>query len=302
MIEIQPPRNGHRPLDNWENPFEEGETLPPKLDTFRSLREFVIRQLSESPNAIRDGIELTLDYARAWSESIDLLVNPIYRDSDIPSGDGSDVTLVPGYFGNEPSYILPKENLRRVGWNANVYPPRYYFHIGPTESETDPLVDYLKILKKQSGRKGHVITHSKGGHVALLAAITRTEEFTDCVDQLVLVGSPIPERVNIQVGTAYLITQALLKGNDFKLTVFADDDEALSRLNNVRLTTLKIIKDPVMDGLHLGSEDEIFEVATSHTGALYNRYNLSLIHSRLARPLSADQEIPDKIIPFFRAA
>ena len=280
------------------NPFEEGEVSSSLFDTFRTAQEFLRFLFWESQNSIKDGIKVGLDYAKASLEGTDLLFNPIYRDEDIPRGDGSDLTLVPGFMGNELFYLLPKENLRKVGWNANVYPPRYGLHVGPTESEVDPFVQDLKDTKKRSGRKGHVIAHSKGGHVALLAAVLRTEEFTDCVDQLILVGSPIPDRVNFQVGTGYLIAQALFRGKDFRLTAFADDDEALSRLNNVRLTTLKIIKDPVMDGLHLGSEDELIEVDSSHTGALQNRDNLLLVHNRLVRPISTDQEDRERIMQF----
>lgn len=298
MIELQPPRNGHRPFNTWENPFEEGEDFSSRLNTFRSAREYISLLLWESPNSIKDGIEVGLDYAKAGLEGTDLLFNPIYRDEDLTRGDDSDLTLVPGFMGNELFYRLPKENLRRVGWNANVYPPRYGLHVGPTESEVDPFVQYLKDTKKESGRKGHVIAHSKGGHVALVAAIFRTEEFTDYVDQLILVGSPIPERVNFQVGTGYLIAQALFRGNDFRLTAFAEDKEALSRLNNVRLTTLKIMRDPVLGGLHLGSEDEIFEVDSSHSGALQNRNNLVFIQNRLVRPISIDQEDRGKIMEF----
>jgi len=296
VIEIQ--RNGNRPYSAWENPFEEGDSPPPKLDTFRSARDFAIYQLLESPNVVKDGIELTIDYARATLEGTDLLFNPIYRDDNLPRGDGSDVTLGPGFMGNELAYLLPKENLRRLGWNAKVYPPRYGLHIGPTESEVDPFVRYLKERNEKSGEKGHVIAHSKFGHVALLAAITRTQEFTDCVDQLVLVGSPIPEKVNFQIGTAYLVAQAAFRGNDFRLTAFAEDEEALAKLKNVRLIVLKIINDPAMDGLHLGAKEEIIEVQSSHTGALLNRNNLIIIHKGLARPISADQEDHGKLLQF----
>lgn len=302
MIELDPPRNGHRLFNNWENPFEEGETPPPRLDTFRNLREFVVQQLWESQNSIKDGIEVVTDYYKAGLEGTDLFFNPIYRENNLPVGDGSDVTFVPGFMGNEFAYLLPRENLRRIGWKANVYPPRYGLHIGPTESEVDPFIQYLKDIKKQSGTKGHVIAHSKGGHVALLGAVTRTEEFVDCVDQLILVGSPIPEKVNFQIGTAYLVAQALLRGNDFRLTAFAEDDEALSRLKKVRLTTLKIINDPAMDGLYLGSEDEIFKVSSSHTGAVQNRGNLLFMHNRLVRPISADEEDRERLIQYPKAA
>lgn len=300
MIELQPQpqqRNGHRLFNTCESPFDEGETSP-RLDTFRTTQEFMRSLFWESPNSVKDGIEVGIDYYRAGLEGTDLLFNPIYRDKDLPKGDGSDLTIVPGFMGNDFFYLLPKENFRRVGWKANVYPPRYGLHIGPTESEVDPFVQYLNDKKNQSGRKGHVVAHSKGGHVALLAAVLRTEEFTDCVDQLILVGSPIPDRVNFQVGASYLIAQGIFGGKDFRLTTFADDDEALSRLNNVRLTTLKIIKDPVMDGLHLGSEDEIFEVVSTHTGAVQNRDNLLFMHNRLIRPISEYRETREKIMQF----
>lgn len=300
MIEIQ--RNGNRPYSAWENPFEEGEISSPRLDTFRSLREYVSVLFWESPNSIKDGIEVVTDYYKAGLEGTDLLFNPIYREDNLPSGDGSDITLVPGFMGNELAYLLPRENLRRTGWAANVYSPRYGLHVGPTETEVDPLIKHLQDTRRLSGRKGHVIAHSKGGHVALLAAITRTEEFTDCVDQLILVGSPIPEKVNMQVGTVYLLAQLALKGNDFRLTAFAEDENSLARLNNVRLTTLKIKNDPIIEGLHLGSEAEIFEVASSHTGAIQNRNNLYFMVHRLARPLRSGHQLQEKFVPFPKAA
>ena len=296
MIELRP-QNGHRPLNTWENPFDEGETHA-RLDTFRTWREYFDYLLWESPNVLQDAADLGFEWLRTGVEAQELLFNPIHKEKDLPLGDGSFVGIVPGFLGDNFFYFLPKDNLRKLKWNAEVYPFKYGRHIEPTEKMIDPLVAYSKEKAEMSGRKIHLIGPSKGGHVIIVAAMLRTKELAESVDQIVLVDCPIPDRVNFQTGVGYLVAQAIFRGNDFGLTRLADDEEGLERIERYfRLTTIKVVNGRIIAGLHVGSEENIFEVDSSHPGALHKRTTLRLVHTRLARPLSAEQQVPEKIIP-----
>lgn len=264
----------------------------------QNYRDFLYLLLREVPNSWLDGPRAIVDWAQAWVEHRQLVLNPIYTDSNVPKGDGSVVVIVPGFMGSEWTYREPVRNLQRLGWQAEVYPVRYGVHIEPTGSMTKHLVDYLKKKKEQSGGKVHVLAHSKGGHVALAAAVLESEDFCDSVDQLISAGSPIPTRVNLAVGAVYLGTQIFFRGNDFRLTRLALDEDALARLASIRMTTLKVRKDPIGDGIYIGAKDEVFEVESSHAGALENPYNLRFIVTRLARPRPVESKDRARILPF----
>ena len=114
-----------------------------------------------------------------------------------------------------------------------------------------------------------------------------------------IVDAPIPDRVNFQTGVTYLIAQTVFRGNDFKLARLGDDEEGLARIEeNFRLTTIKVANGRIIDGLHVGSEENIFEVESSHPGALHKSSSLRLVHTRLVRPISEDREAREKIMQF----
>ena len=293
MIGLRP-QNGYRPLNTWENPFDEGETHS-RLDTFRTWREYFDYLFWESPNVLQDAADLGFEWLRTGVEAQELFFNPIHREKDLPQGDGSFVGIVPGFMGDKFFYFLPKDNLKKLNWDIEVYPVRYGRHIEPTEKMIDPLVAYSKEKAEMSGRKIHLIGPSKGGHVIIVAAMLRTKELAESVDQIVLVDCPIPDRVNFQTGVGYLVAQAIFRGNDFGLTRLADDEEGLERIErNFRLTTIKVVNGRIIAGLHVGSEENIFEINCSHPGALHARETLRLVDKRLARPISTDQEAQGK--------
>ena len=298
MIEV-PSRNGHRPFNTWENPFEEGEDSSSRLNTFRTWQEYIDYLRWETPNVFRDGVDASLDCFRAVVEAQELFFNPIHKDRNLPQGDGSFVGLFSGFLGNKLFYSLPIDNLRKLNWDAEVYPDGNGAHVRPTEQMIDPVVEYSRKKAKASGRKIHWIGHSKGGHVILAAAILKTEELAESVDQIVIVDAPIPDRVNFQTGVTYLIAQTVFRGNDFKLARLGDDEEGLARIEeNFRLTTIKVANGRIIDGLHVGSEENIFEVESSHPGALHKSSSLRLVHTRLVRPISEDREAREKIMQF----
>jgi len=297
VIEI-PSRNGHRPLNTWENPFEEGETHS-RLDTFRTWREYFDYLLWESPNVLKDAADLGYEWFGAGVEAQELFFNPVHKEKKLPIGDGSFVGIVPGFMGDKFFYFLPKNNLQKLNWDVEIYPVKYGRHIEPTERMIDPLVAYSKEKAEMSGRKIHLVGHSKGGHVVLAVAMLRTEELAESVDQIVLVDAPIPDKVNFQTGVGYLTAQAIFRGNDFRLTRFAEDEEGLGRIERkFRLTTIKVANGRIIAGLHVGSEENIFEVESTHPGALHKSSSLRLVHTRLARPISEDREAREKIMQF----
>jgi len=290
VIEIKS-EYGVGPKGYSENPFEEGGA-PSRLNTFRNYREYIEYLLWEGSNVFQDGIDGGLDLWAGALEAEELFFNPIYKDGDLPRGDGSCVLIIPGFGGGDLSYKLPKDNLRELGWDAEVYPVKFGTHIEPTEDMIDPLIVYAKKKFKSSGRKIHIIGHSKGGHVVLAAAILRTEELAESADQLVIADAPIPDKVNFQIGVGYLAMQAIFGGNDFSLTELANDQEGLERIEqHFRLTTMRVIRRKIINGLDVGSDANIFEADCSHTGILNKPVILRFVHTRLARPLGPSQEM-----------
>ncbi|MBI4037673.1 hypothetical protein HY382_01345 [Candidatus Curtissbacteria bacterium] len=285
MIEIKPDGLGSSAY--WANPFEEEEGATRSFSTFSTYREYLEHMFDQGPNIGKEGADVLLESWEMGIEAQKLFFNPIYRDKNIKRGDGSFVTFVPGFLGSELVYYLPKLNLRGLNWDAKVLPSRYFFHVEPTERMFDPLVKHSKERFKESGKKGHLIGHSKGGHVILCAAMLRGEELAKYVDQIIIVDSPIPNKVNLQVGISYLLAQIVFRGNDFGLTKLARDVEGLESIEKrFRLTTLKVKSGKVIDGLHVGSVENQFEVESSHPGAVHKPENLLFIHSRLLRSVS----------------
>ncbi|MBI2594273.1 hypothetical protein HYW39_01090 [Candidatus Curtissbacteria bacterium] len=261
----------------------EQEFYPKNNHRFPQTREEFVGYLAENwADLWVDVPRAWLDLARAQIELRQLRLRPIDRDRDLPRGDGSTVVIVPGFMGWGRLYRETVKNLRSIGYQAETYPLYFGVNVEPTEAMVDDFVSYLSSKKKETGKKVHVIGHSKGGHLTRTAQILDTERYEDSVDQDIDVGSPIPTRVNLAVGAGYLVSQYVFGGNDFKLTKLVENGEFFRNRNHVRRTTLRIKNDPIVDGIYLGPEEDQFEVKGSHSGALVNRDNLRLIAQRLA--------------------
>lgn len=269
------PTNGHGPQAEQERRIGISE-VP------QSFSDFLFLLADQLPYAWTHPGAALVDGALGINERLKLRLNPLQKNPDVPRGDGSGVEVLPGFFGSKASSKLITDNLSGINYRAGVVPLRYYIHLEPTEKMPDGIISHLKKRKKETGGKVHLITHSKGVHAALYAAITRPEEFSEYVDQLFLVAGDIPVRVNTAVGLTYAGTQLIFRGNDFRLGKILNGQEGLKCLDSVRLTTIKVKRDPIMSGYSFGDHDELFEVEGSHTAAVEN--NLPFIAQRLARP------------------
>lgn len=249
---------------------------------FPQTREEFIGHIAENwSNFWIDVPRAWLDLAWAQVELTQLRLRPIDRDRDLPAGDGSTVVIVPGFMGWGRLYRETVKNLRLIGYQAETYPLYFGVHIEPTESMVDDFVNYLVSKKKESGRKVHVIGHSKGGHLALATQVLYPEKYEDSVDNEIDVGGPIPTQVNLAIGAGYLITQYVFGGNDFKLVELIQDGEFFRNHNHVRRTAIRVKNDPIVDGLYVGEQ---IEVEGSHSGALVRRGNLRTIAKILPSP------------------
>lgn len=298
MIEIDN-GNGYDSFKHWQgpNPFEDEDSSYSGFDTFRDWWGYLDYLRWETPNVVKDGVDASFECLRAGVEVQRLLFNPIYKERDFPRGDGSFVGLFSGFLGNKYYYTGPIKNLRELNWDARVYPDGNLSHIKPTEKMIKPFIAFSKEMAERSGRKIHWIGHSKGGHVILAAAITRTEELAESVDQIIIVDAPIPDRINYQTGVAYLVFQTIYRGDDFRLTRLADDKEGLARIEEkFRYTNIKVSNGRIIKGLHVGSKENTFEVDCSHPGAVHA--NLRFIHTRLARLISESQKVQGELRQF----
>ncbi|OGD92190.1 hypothetical protein A3D07_00515 [Candidatus Curtissbacteria bacterium RIFCSPHIGHO2_02_FULL_42_15] len=225
-----------------------------------------------------------LDLARAQFELAQLRLRPINHDPDIPRGDGSTVIIGPGFMGWGRLYQETVKNLKSIGYQAETYPFYYGVHVEPTESMVDDFLSYLALKKEESGAKVNLLLHSKFGHLGYLAHITDPDKFEDSVDQVIDVGSPIPTRVNLVVGTGYLATQYFFGGNDFKLIERVGNGEFFRSRNHVRRTAVRIKNDPIIEGWYPVPLEDQYDAESSHSGALVFRNNIRFFAQRLARP------------------
>lgn len=264
---------------------EVGQSLyPSETQEFPQTREQFIRYLmAQWPRSLVDGPEAAFDVRRSLGEWTDLAIRPLYLDRDLPRGDGSVVVIGEGFAAAPWMYWRTVDNFQGLGYQAETYPLPWGLNIEPTERMTDGFIDYLGRRRRESGRKVHLVLHSKAGHLGVAAAISHPREFQEAVDQFVNVGSPIPTRVNASVGGVYLLTQYLFGGDDFKLAKMAEEAQELFLTDGVRMTTLKVRNDPIIDGYYIGRPEDQFVVTSSHSGALVNRDNLRLMVRRLAR-------------------
>ncbi|OGD90852.1 hypothetical protein A3D81_01800 [Candidatus Curtissbacteria bacterium RIFCSPHIGHO2_02_FULL_40_17] len=281
--------NGHSPQQEQKRPTQIS-------DVPQSFTDFLSLLASQIPEAWTDPASAALDGALAINERLRLRLSPLWKNPDVCKGNGSGVVVLPGFFGSEASSKLVVDNLNAINYKTDVVPLRYFLHVEPTEKMPDGVIAHLKRRKEETGGKVHLIAHSKGVHVALITAITKPEEFSHCVDQLFLVAGAVPNRVNTVVGVTYVGTQMVFWGNDFRLGSLVRSREEMRCLDSIRLTTIKVRRDPIMDGYYVGSKEEVFEVGGSHTAAVEN--NLVFIAQRLARSVPVKQSEMGRLLEF----
>ncbi len=121
----------------------------------------------------------------ALGELMSLMLDPVYRGTGVPRGDGRLVLVLPGMFAND-IYLQPMRRwLRRVGYR----PVRstLAINVGCPERLCAQIQDELRRQQDRHGAPVSIIGHSRGG---ILGRAIAARLQADAVS-LVLLGSPV---------------------------------------------------------------------------------------------------------------
>lgn len=123
--------------------------------------------------------------ALAWTELTQLMASPLFYGAGVQRGDGRDVLILPGFFGNDV-YLLPLHSwLARIGYRP--VGSSLALNVGCPERLRLRINEELKRATKRSPGPVALIGHSRGG---ILARAIAAELGGRCSD-LVLLGSPV---------------------------------------------------------------------------------------------------------------
>lgn len=141
-----------------------------------------------------------IDYLRKRGE---LLISSTYQGGEVPHGGGQKVIEIQG-MGVLNFWLDDLYNF----FEKIEYDPSYL--LGPLRPNTIPIREMAGILiekasqETQDGRKVIVIGHSKGGYDALATVFLYPYESQKYIDRIVLLGSPISERIRLHPAAALL--------------------------------------------------------------------------------------------------
>ena len=131
-----------------------------------------------------------------------LLVDPVYRGSGVPRGDGAPVLLIPGFLAGDSSLMVLREWLARMGYrpqssgiNANV---------DCSDRAVNALEERLERLALRRGRKVALIGHSRGAHFTKALAHRRPE----LVSSAISLGAGLNTPFDISAPTQAMVAAA----------------------------------------------------------------------------------------------
>jgi pimeloyl-ACP methyl ester carboxylesterase len=132
---------------------------------------------------------------RWQAELARLLVDPVYRGSGVPRGDGSPVMTIPGFMAGDGSLGVMREWLRRMGYDARG--SGIQMNVDCSDRAVDRLDRRLERIWRQTGRPVALVGHSRGGHFAKALAHRRPER----VSAVVSMGAGLDTPFDISVPT-----------------------------------------------------------------------------------------------------
>jgi pimeloyl-ACP methyl ester carboxylesterase len=227
-----------------------------------------------------------------WSLELGrLLVDPLFRGSGVPRGDGRPVILMPGLGGGDQTLLVLAAWLRRIG-----YRPRlcgFVANVSCSDRAVERVELQLDAAHRRWQRRVALIGHSRGGHYARALARRHPE----LVSHAISIGAGLRQMLAISYPTqaaARAVRAALLKtghaGSAQCLTeacdcAFARDFAGPFPADRVRLTSIFSKEDGVVRWQSaLIPEADCVEVTGSHVGLIFNRKTYRAIASTLATP------------------
>ena len=140
-------------------------------------------------------------------EFLHLMTDPVWRGRGVPTGDGSPVLLIPGFLSSDSSLSVMHRWLKRVGlrshragivWNADC-----------AGRAVARLEQRLADIAGRSGRKVHIVGHSRGGLFARALASRCPEH----IGQVITLGTPLAEEFDCSHSVAAAVAGARIAQN-----------------------------------------------------------------------------------------
>ena len=116
---------------------------------------------------------------RWQAELARLMVDPVYRGSGVPRGDGSAVLAIPGFMAGDSSLSVMRDWLRRIGYDARS--SGISANIDCSDRAVDRLEERLEEIWAQSGAKVALVGHSRGAHFAKALAHRRPDRVSKVI-------------------------------------------------------------------------------------------------------------------------
>ncbi|MEA2450068.1 MAG: triacylglycerol lipase [Thermoleophilaceae bacterium] len=124
-----------------------------------------------------------------------LLVDPVYRGSGVPRGDGAPLILIPGFLAGDSSLAVMREWLARIGYRPKA--AGILANVDCSDRAVNDLEKRLEKLADRHGRKVALIGHSRGAHFAKALAHRRPE----LVSSAISIGAGLNTPFDISVPT-----------------------------------------------------------------------------------------------------
>lgn len=179
----------------------------------------------------------SVDYLR---KRFELLRSSIYHGEGVPYGGGQKVIGIQGtgvlnFWLDDLSYFFEKSGYEQS------------YLLGALHRNTIPVREMAGILiervsqEVQDGQKAIVVGHSKGGYDALAAVFLYPYESHKYIDRIVMLGSPIAERVRLHPVAAFLHSVTSGRKDEQLLKEVQPDFSRFSLNGGLTLNGVKVI-------------------------------------------------------------
>lgn len=230
----------------------------------------------------QDGRQPLIREAGVIREFAELPFSYIWRDSEIPRGDGDPVIVIPGLFRTDGDTFFLRTWLNMLNYIA--LSSETVFPSTSPKDDGERIADKAHKLKKHMKRRVHLIGHSLGGIIARYAAVIDPES----VASVTALGSPLN-------GDPEVVVDSLVMGVGKFLIPLLNDKKALVEImeklegpldQRIRQTNIYTIRDGVVDWhACLGTDPNAIniEVSGTHSGLIYNPQVYRYIAERLQK-------------------
>jgi pimeloyl-ACP methyl ester carboxylesterase len=220
-----------------------------------------------------------------------LLVDPVFRGTGVPRGDGRPVILMPGFGGGDQTLAVLANWLCRIGYRP--YTCGFVANLGCSDRAAERIERQLERLEARHERRAALVGHSRGGHYARALSHRRPE----LVSHAISIGAGLRQMLATSYPTqaaAATARQVVLRSGRARsprcLTdacdcPFARDYAAPFPDDRVRLTSIYSKGDGVVRWqAALVPYGDCVEVTGSHVGLIFNRKTYRAIAIALAEP------------------